>query len=130
MGLCLPHEFQKLVWAMKRHKGEEILRRTEKNTAAMCSAMMFDNMMKYGMSPVQPPVPGTIGGSGNTAPTMSVSTASTPSYDTTDDHPCHWLFDRTKFWLDVVKGERRLGFGFRVISTFLFNSKSNACDRA
>ncbi|KAL7469772.1 hypothetical protein ACHAXS_010024 [Conticribra weissflogii] len=89
MGLCLPHEFQKLVWAMKRHKGEEILRRTEKNTAAMCSAMMFDNMMKYGMSPVQPPVPGTIGGSGNTAPTMSVSTASTPSYDTTDDHPCH-----------------------------------------
>jgi hypothetical protein len=73
MGLFLPHEFQKLVWGMKRDKGEAIHRRVEQNTAAMCSAMMFDNMMKYGASPIQPPIPGTIGGSGNTAPTMSIS---------------------------------------------------------
>jgi hypothetical protein len=37
---------------------------------------MFDNMMKYGVSPVQPPIPGMVGGSSNTAPTMSVSTSS------------------------------------------------------
>lgn len=80
MGLLLPHEFQKLVWGMKRDKGEEIHRRVEQNTASMCSAMMFDNMMKYGVSPVQPPIPGMVGGSNNTAPTtMSVSTSSSKS---------------------------------------------------
>ena len=79
MALLLPHEFQKLVWGMKRDKGEEIHRRIEQNTASMCSAMMFDNMMKYGVSPVQPPIPGMVGGSSNTAPTMSVSTSSSKS---------------------------------------------------
>lgn len=85
-GLKTPHEFHKLVWGMKRDKGEAIHRRAEKNTEMMVSAMMFDNMMKYGMSPVQPPVPGMVGGSNGaaqsigTAPTMSMSSASTPTH--------------------------------------------------
>lgn len=85
MGLLLPHEFQKLVWGMKRDKGEEIHRRVEQNTANMCSAMMFDNMMKYGVSPVQPPIPGMVGGSSNTAPTMSTSTSSSYNHGQSSD---------------------------------------------
>jgi hypothetical protein len=76
-GLSLPNEFQKLAWGMKCDKGEEIHRCMKKNTVAMCSVMMFDNMMKYDMSPVQPPIPGTISKSGKTAPTMSVTLDST-----------------------------------------------------